>query len=209
MKLLLTSGGLKNKSIIDVLTQLVGKNLNDVSAVYVQTAANEEYGDKSWMIRNLSELVELFKEVEIADIALPKEQWEPKIKDATVIIVGGGNTTYLMKQMKKSGFAEQLQSLLVGKVYVGISAGSMVTTPTTAPNSDNEEKIPALKLVDFGIQPHYKAVTFPLALTKEKVAQRKIDNNIDYPLYALDDQSAISVIDDKIEVLSEGKWDKL
>lgn len=79
MKLLLTSGGLRNKSIIEELHLLVGKDLKDCRAVYIPTAANVENGDKGWMINNLKELADLFGQVEIADIALPVELWRHQL----------------------------------------------------------------------------------------------------------------------------------
>ena len=207
MKLLLTSGGLKNKSIIDELRLLVGKDLKDCRAVYIPTAANVENGDKGWMINNLKELADLFDQVEIADIALPIDLWQHRVEEAEVIVVGGGNTTYLMGQARLSGFDTLLPQLLANKVYVGISAGSMVTTPSTAMNSDDVEKKDALGLVKFGIQPHFQASTFPIAETSQKVRQRREHFAVDYPVYALDDQSAVAVHDDAVKVVSEGNWE--
>ena len=207
MKLLLTSGGLKNKSIIDELRLLVGKDLKDCQSVYIPTAANVENGDKGWMINNLKELADLFGQVEIADIALPIELWRHRVEDAEVIVVGGGNTTYLIDQVRLSGFDKMLPQLLVDKVYVGISAGSMITTPTTAMNGDDVEKKDALGLVKFGMQPHFQASTFPVAETSQKVQRRIEQFTVDYPVYALDDESAVAVNDDVARVVSEGNWE--
>lgn len=209
MKLLLTSGGLRNQSIINELERLVGKQLAQCKVVYIVTAANVEFGNKDWLIKNLDELSSNFSEVEIADIALKKETWLPRLNWADAIVVGGGHTPYLMEQIMYSGFQKELPLLLKSKVYVGISAGSIVATPSTVPNSSGELKEPALHFVNFGIQPHYKSADFPVASTKEKVIKRKTDSDIDYPLYALDDNSAVSVDGGNIAVISEGHWDKL
>ena len=53
MKLLLTSGGITNKSIADALFELVGKKPEDTALVFIPTAANVETGDKSWFINDL------------------------------------------------------------------------------------------------------------------------------------------------------------
>lgn len=42
MKLLLTSGGIKNKSIAEDLFDMVGKNPKDTSLVFIPTASNVE-----------------------------------------------------------------------------------------------------------------------------------------------------------------------
>lgn len=209
MKLLLTSGGIRNNSQVRALEKLLTKDVRSSKAVYILTAANVERGDKAWLISNLNELSQLFRELDLADLALPRRLWEPQVIGADVIVVGGGNTTYLMRHMKMSGFEDMLPDLLKTKVYVGISAGSMVAAPTTAPNSDMQKKMTALGLVSFGIQPHYRSAAFPLAQTKEQVERRKLDNNITYPLYALDDQSAVSVDNHEIQIVSEGHWDLL
>jgi|JI6StandDraft_1071083.scaffolds.fasta_scaffold31219_5 hypothetical protein len=51
MKLLLTSGGLRNQSIINELERLVGKQLAQCKVVYIVTAANVEFGNKDWLIK--------------------------------------------------------------------------------------------------------------------------------------------------------------
>ncbi len=56
MKLLLTSGGLTNKSIADALFDLVGKKPEDISLVFIPTASNVEIGDKGWFIDDLVNL---------------------------------------------------------------------------------------------------------------------------------------------------------
>lgn len=183
---------------------MAGRPLRDVSVVYVQTAANVEPGHKGWVVANLQQLLGIFGHVDITDVALPRECWAPRLEAADVLVFGGGNTSYLMHQVRDSGLQAALPEYLQTKLYVGISAGSIIATPSTAPNSDDESKMKGLSLVDFGIQPHYMSPTFPAADSKSKVEQRKIANGIDYPLYALDDQSAVVVDNTQIRVVSEG-----
>lgn len=213
MKLLLTSGGLENKTMIDALRELVGKDFRDAKLVFIPTAANVEAGDKWWLISDLAKCKELgFKEVDIVDIAaVPKEIWEPRLNNADVIMVGGGNTSYLMLQIIKSGLAEILPELLKNRVYVGISAGSMVVSSNLKEKEIQllyEEPIvegaaeEGLGFVDFLVVPHMNSPFFPRAA--ELIDEVAKDTEV--PLYALDDQSAVQVIDGKVEVVSEGKW---
>ena len=129
MKLLLTSGGITNKSIAKALFDLVGKKPEDTSLVFVPTASNIEKGDKDWLIDDLVNLKKQnFKQIDIADIsAVGKEIWLPKMEEADVLFFEGGNSYYLMEWMNKSGLTKILPELLKTKVYVGLSAGSMVT----------------------------------------------------------------------------------
>lgn len=215
MKLLLTSAGLTNKSIINALRELIGKDFKDSNLVFIPTAANIEEGDKEWLIDDIAKFRELgFEEVDIVDIAsVPKDIWEPRLKSADVLVFGGGNTSYLMQQINKSGLAEALSELLKTRVYVGISAGSMVVAPNLRENEMQrlyEEPIvdgstnDGLGFVDFLIVPHMNSSHFPRAseLIEETAA------NIKTSLYALDDQSAVKVSDGSVEVISEGKWKK-
>jgi dipeptidase E len=115
-----------------------------------------------------------------------------------------------------------LPALLEDRVYVGISAGSAVATPglnydpghleRTGVYYDDEygEAAPpgagsarGMGLVDFVLRPHLNAEYFPAATMEmmERAAAK-----VDAPLYAIDDQTAIKVVDGKAEVVSEGEW---
>ncbi|QQR82635.1 Type 1 glutamine amidotransferase-like domain-containing protein [Candidatus Campbellbacteria bacterium] len=213
MKLLLTSGGFTNKTIIDTLRKLVGKDFIDATLAFIPTAANVEEGDKEWLISDLAKCTELgFKEVDIVDIAaVSKEVWLPRLQHADVLLFGGGNTSYLMAQIKKSGLIEALPELLKSRVYVGISAGSMVTSPNllekemqrlyNEPILDGASN-EGLGFVDFLVVPHMNSPYFPRASELiDEVAQ-----GVDVPLYALDDQSAVQVVGDNVEVVTQGIW---
>lgn len=215
MKLLLTSGGLKNEIIINTLRELIDKDFKDSKVIFIPTAANVEVGDKWWLISDLNKCRELgFKEVDIVDIAaVPREVWKPRLENADVIMIGGGNTSYLMSQIRKSGLDKELPELLKSRVYVGISAGSMVVSPNLkekemqrlfeepiVDGADNE----GLGLVDFLIVPHMNSPFFPRAA--ELIDEVAKDINIS--LYSIDDQTAVKVVEGKVEVISDGKWKK-
>lgn len=213
MKLLLTSGGLENQSMVNALGDLLGKDFKDANLVFIPTAANMEEGDKWWLINDLVKCRELgFKEVDITDIAaVPQEVWQKRLEKADVIMFSGGNTSYLMGQIKKSGLADILPTLLKTRVYVGISAGSMVVAPKLKEKEMQrlyEEPIvdddtnEGLGLVDFLVVPHMNSPYFPRA--SELIDE--VAKDIEIPLYAIDDQTAVKVVDDKVEVITEGKW---
>lgn len=215
MKLLLTSGGITNKSIAKALFDLIGKKPQNTTLVFIPTAANVEAGNKGWLINDLVNLKKQnFKVIDIIDIsALPKDIWLPRIKRADVLFFEGGNTTHLMYWIKKSGLIKLLPNLLKTKVWVGVSAGSIVTNPAlTLSNQDKkiyyEENFgyrseEALGLVDFYIRPHLNSSFFPHASKKnlEKVAKE-----VSETIYGIDDNSAIKVVGNKVKVVSEGEW---
>lgn len=214
MKLLLTSAGITNASIAKALFGLVGKKPEDTSLVFVPTASNVETGDKDWLIKDLKNLDALgLKEIMIADIsAVGKEIWLEQFKKADVLFFEGGNTYHLMEWINKSGLADTVTSLLKTKVWVGVSAGSMVTSPDLllkisqivyGGNLDGKADIPGLKLVNFCVLPHLNAEYF--TQVREKTIRQALGNT-KYKVYALDDMSALKIHDSKVEVISEGEW---
>lgn len=213
MKLLLTSAGLSNKSISNALLELTGRPFSELNLAFIPTASNVEEGDKSWVINNLNYCKNLgFKSIDIVDIsAIPRDLWFPRLQTADVFLFEGGNTFHLMHWLEKSGLKELLPELLKTKVYVGSSAGAMVTSRKNTflklyyEGEYEHEDENGLGLVDFQIRPHLNSPDFP-GLSLENL--EKIAKDFPETFYALDDNSAIKVEDAKIEIISEGVWKK-
>jgi len=141
-----------------------------------------------------------------------KEQWLPRLESANVIMVGGGFEGYLLKIMKESGFNDEIKKLLKERVYVGISAGSMATTPTIDPKvsellyeepQETNKIIKGLGLVDFSFFPHFNDDYFK-NVTEDKVQEALQNSSLVKPAYLVDDNSALQVIDNKIKEIGEG-----
>lgn len=218
MKLLLTSNGLSNKSIANALFELVEKPASATHIAFVPTAMNVSESDKGWFINDLNNIKKQnCKEIDIVDIsALPQNVWLPRMEKADVLFFSGGNTFHLMRWLKESGLADLLPRLLKKKIWAGISAGSIVTSPTLNLSSQDKkiyyEKTfgysseEALGLVDFYVRPHLNSPSFPKVRKKYlEVIAKEVGKTI----YALDDQSALKVKDDKIEIITEGEYLKL
>ena len=216
MKLLLTSAGLSNQSIIKAFFDLVGLPSEKMKIAFIPTAANVEEGDKSWLIEDYINLKnQKYSYIDIVDIAsVSKDIWLPRLEKANVIFVGGGNTFFLMSWLKKSGLDKILPELLKTRVYVGISAGSIVATinlrMSTSQKSYSEKVFPlkndeGLGFVNFHIRPHLNSEFFP----KVRVEYlSEVAKEIPEPIYAIDDKTAICVNGKSIEIISEGKWKK-
>jgi dipeptidase E len=218
MKLLLTSGGVSNPSIRDALVELLGKPIEEATALCIPTAMyghpNVGPGVRAWQfISGTSEnpMVDLgWKSMGVLELtALPsldEELWVPRVREADCLLVGGGDVLYLCHWMRESGLVDMLPSL-TETVWVGLSAGSMVMTPVVGedfiqwrpPSGDAS----TLGLVDFSICPHLAADGKPgnsMAEAQEWAA------TIPHAAYALDDQTAITVVDGEVEWVSEGQW---
>lgn len=206
MKLFLTSAGFSNNSIINAFLELAGKPFNELRIVDIPTAANGEEGDKSWLIAGFNQLKELgFSFVDIVDIAaLSRKDWEPRLRDADVLLFGGGNTFYLLDQINKSGLRDLLLELLKDKIYMGISAGSYVACPTIEmanwkPKDNNHiglTDLTGLNLVTFLLTVHYTEENKDIL--KQEISMAK------YPVRVLDDNQAISVNDGEVKLVGEG-----
>lgn len=214
MRMLLTSAGLTNKSIVQALSELAGKPFSELAVVFIPTAANVEEDNKVWLVDDMFKLRRLnFKNFDVVDIsALAKNIWLPRLEKADIICVGGGNEFYLMECMKNSGLSELLPNLLKSKVYIGISAGSMIMGRTLSlvhglqlyyedVSKYSDEK--GFGFVDFNFYPHLNSPQFP-DVREPDVA--KLATGEKHKMYVLDDQSALKVVDDKVEVITEGKY---
>lgn len=212
MKLLLTSAGIKNQTLKDSLKELLAKPFVESTAVFIPTATTADDDDKTWLIDNLSEVRDCgFKYIDIVDIsAVEMSNWRPRLERADVIFVGGGNSFTLMWWIAKSGLQEVLPELLKEKVYVGISAGTVVVCPQIDlpdnalffEDETNEHGIrKGMELVDYCIVPHFNSPDF--SVIREK-AVRKVREELGLPLYAIDDQSAIRVVGGKTDLVGEG-----
>jgi dipeptidase E len=217
VKLLLTSGGVTNPSIHDTLVDLLGKPIADSDALCVPTA---EWGHSgctpasAWRFvsgRSPSPMCDLgWRSVGLLELtALPSigaERWVPWVREADVLLVDGGDATYLCHWMRESGLADLLPSLSE-TVWVGVSAGSMVMTPRIGEDFMSWQPPTGgdttLGVVDFSIFPHLGDRGNTMAEAERWAAE------IGVPAYAVDDQTAIRVVDGAVDVISEGTWKQL
>ncbi len=219
MKLLLTSAGIKNASIRQALVNLLGKPIADSSALLIPTAG---YGyphstpagawrfitgresrcpmaDQGWKSLGVLELTVL--------PSIARERWVRWVSEADVLLANGGDAVFLGHWMRQSGLADLLPSL-DKTIWVGFSAGSMVMSPRVGedfveakPSITGDDK--TLGVVDFSIFPH---VDHPDLPENTMAAAEKWAAGLGNPSYAIDDDTAIQVVDGAIEVISEGHW---
>ncbi len=216
MKLLLTSAGIQNQSIAKAVLDLTGLPASKINLVFIPTAANVVEGDKGWLIDDLTHFKQQgYKFIDIVDIAaIPRNIWQPRLEAANLFCFGGGNEQYLARILRESGLRDLLPGLLKTRVYMGVSAGSMVAGQFISRESLQiiypEEKFegelePTLNFVNCNIIPHLNSPCFPQR--KKEILKSLKNRNV--PLYALDDQSALKIIDEKIEVVTEGEYLKM
>lgn len=219
MKLLLTSGGVTNPSIENALIGLLGKPIAEASALCIPTAQWGHpmcgpAGVRGFIAGEPPRLMTSmgWKSVGVLELtALPSigaERWAPWVREADVLLVDGGDTTYLCHWMRESGLAELLPSM-PDKVWVGLSAGSMVMTPRIGADFVSWPSAPddrTLGVVDFSIYPHLDHEMMP---NNTMAGAQKWAAELDNPAYVIDDETAIVCVDGTVEVVSEGRWERL
>jgi dipeptidase E len=216
LRLLLTSGGIKNTSIANALVNLLGKPISESTGLCIPTAAYAFPGGAgmAWRIisgRAATPLCELgWKSLGVLELtALPsinKELWVPTVQETDALLVGGGDPLYLCYWIRQSGLADVLPSLRE-TVWVGVSGGSLVMAPKVGedfvygdPLTGSDE---ALGVVDFAMFPH---VDHPDLPDNSMANAERWAASLSVPGYAIDDQTAIKVIDGNVEIVSEGNW---
>lgn len=172
---------------------------------FIPTASNPE--DVNFYVASAKEALEelgfIIDELDIATAA--KEEMEGLLQGGHMIYVTGGNTFYLLQELRKSGadkiLIEQIQA---GKPYVGESAGAMVLAKSIeyAQDMNNEAQAPdlesyeALGMIDFYPLPHYGNYPF-----QETVSHVMTVHGDHLSLHPFSNSQAIVIKGDKFEVL--------
>jgi dipeptidase E len=214
VKLLLTSAGIKNPTIENALVELLGKPIAESDALCIPTAS---YGHNSfagaWRFINgkaTTPLVELgWKSLGVLELAalptMETEKWVSAVEETDVLLVNGGDAVYLAHHMRQSGLADLVPKL--DTVWAGLSAGSMVMTPRIGedfvvwqPPAGGDT---TLGIVDFSIFPH---VDHPALPDNTMAEAERWGAGLGNPAYAIDDDTAIKVVDGNVDVVTEGNW---
>src|SRR4051812_13533074 len=175
-RLLLTSAGARNATIHDALVDLLGRPIEECTALCIPTAMyghpHAGPGEQVWEFvagRSEQPMAELgWKSVGLLELtALPsidRERWVPLVRAADVLLVSGGDALYLRHWMDECGLTEMLPSL-DETLWFGMSAGSMVMAPQIGQEfvgwapPDGQDR--GLGLVEFSIFPHLDHVDLP------------------------------------------------
>jgi len=219
MKFFLTSAGIVNPSLRDALVDMLGKPIEEATALFVPTAiyglpkTGPEMSYKCITGQVPSKLPDIgWKSVGVLELtALPTlkpDAWVPVVEAADALLVNGGDCLYLAHWMRQSGLAELMPTLRRDMVYVGLSAGSMIMAPSFGGSTFGKVNVPGvdgrgLGFVDFAIYPHLEHEMFPdntIANCQRWAAKERL------PTYAIDDDTGVRSIDGRVDVISEGAW---
>lgn len=205
--LLLTSAGMKVK---EEILRILPKPANQIKLAHIITASKVEE-DTSYMMRDRQQMIEVGFQVEDIDIeGKSEDEIRNLLRDKDIIYIQGGNTFYLLKYVKESGFDKVIKELIKkGMIYIGVSAGSYIACPTiemaTWKHLDKNiiglTNLTALDLVPFLITAHYKPEYY--SIIKKAILHSKCSVKI------LTDEQAILVKNGEIKLVGEGKEIKI
>jgi dipeptidase E len=216
--MLLTSAGIRNEILSSALADLVGKPFAEASVAFIPTASVAAAGDHGWFVEDLSRLYGLgWRELDIVALnGLPREMVIDRLRHADVIYAEGGNHYHLANSIIVNGLAADMAAVVESKVYVGVSAGSMIfsrhLSEKTGEAFGEHDDLRILGetrprspfgLFDWYLKPHLNSPGFPgrtPAWFDEAAAK------LDFPVYAIDDDSAVRIRGGETDVVSGGMW---
>ncbi len=221
--MLLTSNGIRNNTLKSALAGLIGRPFAAARVVFIPTASVATAGDHGWLIEDLTRLHGLrWREFNILELnGLPARMVLERLRRADVIYVEGGNHYHLANSIIANGLAAEMADILESKVYVGVSAGSMIFSRNLSERTGEAfgeqedlrilaETVPGgtgarspFGLFDWYVKPHLNSPGFPNRTPRwfERAAAQ-----LDFPVYAIDDDSAVRVRGDETDVVSDGEW---
>lgn len=204
-KLFLTSAGLP-KETREYFLNLLTKPPQETTIAFIPTAAHPAK-DKSFVQKAKNEIHEIGMKMQEIDLVDENEQsLREKLSMVDVIYVNGGNTFYLLKCIRSSGFEKVVKEMISnGKVYVGSSAGSYVACPTidmaTWKHQDRERfdmtDFQAMQLVPFLVSAHYDP------LYKDPVQKGIAQTSL--PVVLLNDTQAVLCINNHYTIVGKGE----
>lgn len=202
MALLLTSAGLPNQKLRNLLVANLTKPPNTCLVLMMAYARSQEEHDYVGGLKH--ELAQ----TGIRNIDLFNLQ-ENRLGDRTkydVIYVCGGNTFSILNRMRIAGADEFIKNAMKNQdiLYVGVSAGSIIAGPNIAiagwgsegdKNEIGLEDLTGLGLTEISIFPHFKAYLKPEVEEFRTIAH--------YPVIELTDEQAVFINDEDHQVIGE------
>lgn len=163
---LLTSAGFEDincrqkSNIVARFLQMLNKPVNDAKVLFIPTAAIDDEAKRMAVVCRC-QLINLGIKVEnITEYNIGDSMNEAEAMKFDVIFFTGGDTGFLLKRIKENGFDKIIKKLVYSnKVYVGVSAGSIIATPNIGDADDIETA--GLALIHAYLSVHEPEGTLP------------------------------------------------
>ena len=183
--------------------KILSKPLDKLNLVWV-TTASKGVDDKTYLEKHKQLMGRLRIQYEELDIeGKSPDDLREILQNKDAVFVDGGNTFYLLKAIKESGFEAVLKDLLQkGLVYFGSSAGAYIACPTIETSrwkvSEKDIKedygmtdLTAMSLVPFLLKVHYTPEQKDFLKTKITETSRKVKILADNQAFLVKDEQVI------------------
>lgn len=216
-RLLLTSAGLRNQTLYAELGELLGRPFEEARVVVVLTASLAEPGDKRWLLDDLAGLSRLgWAELDLIDLnTIAPDDVRRRMGGADVVYVHGGNQYSLVAAIARHGLDDAFEEVRRSAVYVGVSAGSILVCErlddeSVAVFGDADMRdaagldavAPPLGWLPGYVKPHLNSASFT---ERTEAWAHERARAAAFPIWFLDDGSALRVRGDEVEVVGEGE----
>ncbi|WP_338948882.1 Type 1 glutamine amidotransferase-like domain-containing protein [Fusobacterium varium] len=192
--------------------ELIREEIEGKKVAFIPTASiNEKYTGYVGSARKL------FKKLgaKLTEIEISKEKFadvETVFKDVDIIYFTGGNSFFLIDQLRKTGVDKLLKGQIEnGKLFIGESAGAIVCAPTISyikrmdeiPENYSQDNYLGLSLIDFYVLPHYLTAPF------EKITTQILEEFSNIEICPINNSQAIVIKDDFKKIIEEIKNEKI
>ena len=193
--------------VANLFPDFAGQNCAGKRVVFIPTASLLE--DVTFYVdddkKALQKLGMVVEELEISSAS--NEEIKNSISNADYIFVAGGNTFYLLQELKRKNVDKMIVEYVNnGKLYIGSSAGSMILSkdigyarymdsPDIA--QDLHGTFSSLSVIDFFIVPHF--TDFPFMEVAEKTVAEFSDT---LDIRPISNNQVITVDGEKVELLT-------
>lgn len=198
-KLLLTSNGLSSKKIRKEFLKLLEKPIEENKMLVM---ISKKHRTLKSSIKEFTKLGIKRKNIKFVNLRYIRKKIK-KIEDVDIFFSYGGNTFYILDRVRKTGFDKIIKNFVKkGKLYIGLSAGSIIVHKTIEsagygrdgdPNKIKLKNLKGLNLTNIAIFPHYK--------NKKKKEIDKFKKKVNYPIIRLKDKQAILILGNKVKNL--------
>ena len=191
---MLTSAGFENPKVSEEFLKLVGKPANQIKIIFIPTASITKE-ELFYVGKSIEELESVgITKSNIHELQIDQKISYAEVKDFDVMYVCGGNTFHLLQRIRKFGFDNILKKFIdANKVYLGVSAGSIIMGPNIELAKFGDKNVGGLKdftglnYIDEAIAPHFTEA--------DRAPLNKFQKTVKYKIKPLTDNQVLLVTD--------------
>jgi len=199
------------KYVAHDISRHLKKSPREMKLLFVDTAAEAEVGDLSWLKEDRNSLLKAgFQVSDYTFSGKNKKQIKKRLDEVDILYVSGGNQFHLLKKIQESGCVQNIADFVKkGNIYIGSSSGAIVAGPdiyitrliNDANYSTSLESYKGLGLVDFVVFPHWGSPDFKDTYLNQRL---EVTYTNKYKIILLTDNQYVRVKDNWYQIIEVG-----